>query len=203
MQDSVQQRGRVQSAPHLRLLTWQGSDAELLELVALRDQAAAARFHDRFASDVHALVRALVGPHAAHARLVERSLLRAYRGLATSDVSVGQLPGWVEKYAVRTARSYLRFRRWGRWLPDRGNRSERRSPKGLAAFFERLGELRPDAQIAFCLRYVAGRALSDSARLCECSVHDLRGKLRTAEDHLKALPEGLLDEELPEVGWGV
>src|SRR5690606_15505699 len=96
MQDSVQQRGRVQSAPHLRLLTWEGSSSELLELVAMRNEGAAARFHDRFASGVQALVRALIGPDAAHARLVEKSLLAAYAGLFTRRVSPSRLTAHVD-----------------------------------------------------------------------------------------------------------
>src|SRR5690606_1502340 len=124
MQDSVQQRGRVQSAPHLRLLTWEGSTSELLELVAMRDEGAAARFYDRFGSGVHALVRALVGPDPAHARVVEASLLAAYAGLFSCRVSTSRLCAFVESHAVRAVRSHLRRRRFWSKLGARRVRLE-------------------------------------------------------------------------------
>ena len=198
MQDRVQQRGRVQSAPHLRLLTWEGSDAELLELVALRDETAAARFHDRFGSDVHALVLALVGHHQAHERLVTKSLLGAFAGLYTSDVSAGQLPAWVARHTVRVVRGHLRARRW---LGLLSGRKRAQALGSLAVVYDRLGRLPSDVQLAFCLRYVAGRALSDSALLSECSVQDIRERLKHAEDHLAGVAPSLLHEVPAEIVW--
>lgn len=197
MPDTVQQRGRLQSAPHLRLLTWEGSDAELLELIALQDETAAGRFHDRFSSGVHALVRALVGPSQFHARLVERSLLTAYRGLYHHHVSVGQLQAWVDFHSVRTVRSHLRRHRW--WLLGK-RQLQVGGVAEVTRFYRQVSNLPSDLQVAFCLRYVAGRALSETARLLECSVPELRRKLERAEARLGAQPDLLPERELAEVG---
>ena len=201
MQDSVQQRGRVQSAPHLRLLTWEGSAAELLELVALRDDAAAACFHDRYSSAVHALVRALVGPDAAYARLVEKSLLSAYAGLFTCRVSPNRLGAWVDGHAVRVVHTYLRSKRWSLRLGARRLRLEPTVSDEALLFYERLGNLDPDVRIAFCLRYVARRALSDSALLTGCSVAQLRERLLVGEAYFRSVSEHDFDSDQPELGW--
>jgi len=199
MQDSVQQRGRVQSAPHLRLLTWEGSAAELLELVAVRDDAAAACFHDRYSSAVHALVRALVGPDAAYARLVEKSLLSAYAGLFTCRVSPNRLGAWVDGHAVRVVHTYLRSKRWS--FGARRLRLEPTVSDEALLFYERLGNLDPDVRIAFCLRYVARRALSDSALLAGCSVAQLRERLLVAETYFRSVSAHDFDSDQPELGW--
>lgn len=201
MQDSVQQRGRVQSAPHLRLLTWEGSTSELLELVAMRDEGAAARFYDRFGSGMHALVRALVGPDPAHARLVEESLLAAYAGLFSCRVSPSRLCAFVESHAVRVARSHLRRRRFWVKLGARRVRLEPNASDEVLLFYERLGDLEPDVRIAFCLRYVAGRALSDTAVLCGASVAQVRARLVQAEAHLHSVADYVADPDQPELGW--
>jgi DNA-directed RNA polymerase specialized sigma24 family protein len=201
MQDSVQQRGRVQSAPHLRLLTWEGSSSELLELVAMRDEGAAARFHDRFGSGMHALVRALIGPDAAHARLVEQSLLAAYAGLFSSRVSPSRLGAWVDGHAVRVVRSYLRRQRFWIKLGARRVRLEPTASDEALLLYERLGDLDPDVRIAFCLRYVAGRALSDTAVLCGVSVAQVRARLVQAEAHLRSVADYSADPDQPELGW--
>src|SRR5690606_34870087 len=216
MQDSVQQRGRVQSAPHLRLLTWQGSDAELLDLVAMNDPGAPARFHDRFGNDVHALVRALVGPDRAHARLVEKSLLAALRSLYVRNrhgrgsysrgsnafgLSVGMLPSWVERHTVRVVKAHLRRQYWVRRLGGRAPRVESGAPDQVLVFYERLAHLVPDVRLAFCLRYVAGRALSDTARLCCCSVSEVRSRLQQAECQLRTAVEDDFGADMPEFGW--
>lgn len=201
MQDSVQQRGRLQSAPHLRLLTWEGSTSELLELVALRDEGAAALFHDRFASGVHALVRALIGPDPAHARLVEKSLLVAYTRLFSSRVSPSRLSAWVDAHAVRVVRSYLRRQRV--WVKLRARRVylEHNASDEALLLYERLVDLEPDVRIAFCLRYVAGRALSDTAVLCGASVAQVRARLIQAERQLRSIADYAADPDQPELGW--
>lgn len=201
MQDSVQQRGRVQSAPHLRLLSWEGSSSELLELVAMRDEGAAVRFHDRFGSGMHALVRALVGPDSAHARLVEKSLLAAYAGLVSCRVSPSRLGAWVEAHAIRVVRSYLRRQRFWLKLGARRVRLEPNASDDALLLYERLGDLDPDVRIAFCLRYVAGRALSDTAVLCGASVAQVRARLVQAEAHLRSVADYGADSDQPELGW--
>jgi DNA-directed RNA polymerase specialized sigma24 family protein len=67
-------------------------------------------------------------------------------------------------------------------------------------FYRQVSSLPTVLQVAFCLRYVAGRALSDIARLLNCSVAELRSKLQRAEARLGALPDLLPDDELVEVG---
>ena len=201
MQDSVQQRGRVHSAPHLRLLTWEGSSSELLELVARRDEGAAARFHDRFSSSAHALVRALIGPDAAHARLVEKSLLAAYAGLFNSRVSPSRLSAWVDGHVVRVVRSYLRRQRLWSKLGARRVRLEPSASDEALLFYERVGSLEPDVRMAFCLRYVAGRALSDTALLCGASGPQIRARLVQAEAYLRSIADYGCDADQPEFGW--
>ena len=201
MQDSVQQRGRVHSAPHLRLLTWEGSSSELLELVAMRDEGAAARFHDRFSSSVHALVRARIGPDAAHARLVEKSLLAAYAGLFSCRVSPSRLSAWVDGHVVRVVRSYLRRQRLWVRLGARRARLEPSVSDEALLFYERLGNLESEVRIAFCLRYVAGRALSDTAVLCGASVPQVRARLVQAEAYLRSVADYGFDADQPELGW--
>jgi DNA-directed RNA polymerase specialized sigma24 family protein len=201
MQDSMRQRGRVHSAPHLRLLTWEGSDAELLDRVASGDADAALRFHDRFGNDVHALVRALVGPDPAQAQLVESSLLLAYSGLYSKRVSVGQLPAWVEQHTVKVVRRYLRKRGLARRFRSVAPRFELDTTDDVLVFYERVTDLAPELRIAFCLRYVAGRALSDTARLCGCSVSELRSRLDRAEAYVRAVSDIDVDYDLPDVGW--
>ena len=201
MQDSVQQRGRVQSAPHLRLLTWEGSDAELLELIAMRDDSAASRFHDRFASRVHALVRVLLGPDPAQARLVECSLLRAFSGLYARPVNAGKLPSWVESHVVQVVRGYLRRRRLAARLGLASVRFERDASEDALLFYERLTSVPTEARIAFCLRYVAGRALSDTALLCGCSLSLVRERLISAERLLQPVAEQDYSHDHPELGW--
>ena len=217
MQDSVQQRGRVQQpAPHLRLLTWQGSDAELLDLVAMNDASAALRFHDRFGNDVHALVRVLVGPDRAHARLVEQSLLAALASLYRRSrstrssysrepngcgLSVGMLPAWVERHTVKVVRAHLRRQYWFRRFGGRAPRVESGVSDQVLVFYERLAHLAPDLRLVFCLRYVAGRALSDTARLCQCTVSEARSRLEQAEAHLRTTAEDDFGSDMPEFGW--
>jgi len=196
----------VQSAPHLRLLTWEGSDSELLDLVASGDDAAAARFHDRFGSSVHALVRALLGPDVGHGpgagqeRLVERSLLSAYASLYDRTTSVAELPARVERHTVKIVRAHLRSRRWS-WRDRRRAISESELDEEVLAFYGRIAQLAPDLRISFCLRYVVGKALSETARLCDCSLTEVRERLARAEAYLRTMADDELFCQFADVDW--
>jgi DNA-directed RNA polymerase specialized sigma24 family protein len=183
MANSAPRHRKPLSTPYLRLLSWQGSDGELIGLVRDADLKGRVRFFERFGREVTALVRALVGPSTAYRALAERSLLEAYQQVFdTKDVR--NLSALVHRTTVRVVRRYQRQTWLLGWLGRRSDALENETDHNIRILYEELQMLPPGERLALCLRHVAGRSLSDTAMLLGCSTSKLRRRLHTAEARL-------------------
>src|SRR5690606_38297768 len=122
-------------------------------------------------------------------------------GLFTRRVSPSRLTAHVDAQVVRVVRSYLRRQRFWAKLGARRVRLESTASDEALLLYERLGDLDPDVRIAFCLRYVAGRALSDTAVLGRASVAQVRARLAQAEARLRSVADYSSEPDQPELGW--
>lgn len=181
MANSAPRHRKPLSTPYLRLLSWQGSDGELVGLVRDAGLKGRVRFFERFGGEVVELVRALLGPSTAYRAIAEQSLLEAYQQVFERGDDVHNLTALVHRVTVRVVRRYQRQTWLLGWLGRRQDTLENETDHNIRIFYEELQALPPSERLALCLRHVARRSLSDSAMLLGCSTTKLRRRLRVAE----------------------
>ncbi|MGH1341810.1 MAG: RNA polymerase sigma factor [Nannocystales bacterium] len=207
----AQQAGDEQKRPaNVAVLRFQGSDAQLLELVRSRDPTAPAAVFDRFEQDVNRLIWRCLGADTDHDDLVHETFLHVLKGMArVRDPEA--LRGWVASVAVNTARSELRKRRFRRgfWstepMPDVG--AEPADTEGrdmLRQVYRILDRLPTDERIAFILRHVEQRPLEHVAEMAGCSLATIKRRLAKANKRFAAIAkkDPALADRLAVSKWG-
>ena len=182
-------------AAELSVLRWQGTDAELLDLVLSGAPSAVARLSDRLCPDVNRVVWKLLGADPDHNDLVHDIFIKIWSSLAAGKVkNPERLSSWVVAVAVHTVHKELRRRYVRRRL--RGavpsaepvcatNELEARDL--LRSVYTILSQIPPREQLAFSLRYLDQRQLAEVARLCACSLATVKRRLMRAEQRFARL----------------
>lgn len=205
--------GPVSEGRTLEVLSWRGSEEELLELARTGAPSFAARFYDRYALDVNRVIFKLLGPDAEHDDLVHDTFLQAIKSIRQVR-QPDRLKSWLVSIAVNTVYAELRRRRrvrfWSREgsletpAVDRG--ADHESRQRLRQVYQVLEALPLDERQAFALRHLDERQLADVAVAMGRSLSTVKRLLIKAEQRFKSLAEhrfpGLLIEsaqEPPEV----
>jgi RNA polymerase sigma-70 factor (ECF subfamily) len=179
----------------VKVLPFRGTDAELLIRLQADPEAAAAALHDRFAREVNALVWRLLGADQEHHDIVQDIFIK----LLTSCKSVREadkLGGWVQRVTVNTVYSELRKRGVRRLFlaeqqvaPSRAfdQTAHVESRDLLARVYGELGRMGAAERVAFSLRYIEQKPLSEVAELCDCSLATIKRRLRKATIRFAAM----------------
>ncbi len=178
----------------LQVLTWEGSDAELLELLHRQAPQAAAKLYDRFSRDVNRVVFHLTGPDSEHDDLVQDTFLRVFRNIGQVR-EASKLSSWVVSVAVNVVLSELKRRKLRRWLlaektktdvtDDYGHDHEARQL--LRSVFGVLDAMPANERTVFALRYLDERTMNDVAELTCVSLPTAKRSLAKAERRFEAL----------------
>jgi RNA polymerase sigma-70 factor (ECF subfamily) len=177
------------------VLSWRGTDEELLQRLQRDRAATGALLHDRFGGEVNGLVWRLLGADQEHDDIVHlvfcRLISHAHR-VREAD----KLAGWVRSVTVNTVYSELRKRGVRRlFVATQARRPEEfedaatslESRDLLARVYTVLDRLPAADRMAFSLRYVEGKQLSEVATLCGCSLATVKRRVGRAEAELAEL----------------
>jgi RNA polymerase sigma-70 factor (ECF subfamily) len=198
------------SSGNVAVLRFQGTDAQLLDLVRRKDATAFAVVYDRFGDDVNRLIWRCLGADPDHDDVVHEAFLQILKGLPRV-VDPRALRGWVATVAINTARTELRKRRFRRafWsadpVPDVAvSAGDPECHELLRRTYAILDRLPTDERIAFILRFVEQHALAEVAELVGCSLATVKRRISRATKRFGEL--AARDPELADLArakkWG-
>jgi RNA polymerase sigma-70 factor (ECF subfamily) len=181
----------------VHVLGFRGTDDELLQRVRRDRSAAGALLHDRFSSEVNGLVWRLLGVDQDHDDLVHLVFCRLIAKIDTVR-EAEKLPGFVRQVVVNTVYSELRKRRVRRFFfaveshrpePYVDAQSSLESRDLLSKVYAALDAMPTLDRLAFSLRHIEGKQLTEVAELCGCSLATVKRRLARAEAELAPLRE--------------
>jgi RNA polymerase sigma-70 factor (ECF subfamily) len=168
-------------------------DAALIEGLIARRPAAAAKLFDRFEPTVRGLLVRMLGGSRDLDDLVQDTFLVVIRQCARlRDASA--LRSFVVSIAIRTAKAELRKRRLWKWVglgdelePPVTPAHDAVAAEGIRRIYQLLDQFDTTSRLAFLLRRVEGRELTETAEACGCSLATLKRKLARIEKRFDAL----------------
>ncbi len=185
---------RSPSGARLQVLTWQGSDEQLLELAHAGSVHAAGRLYDRFSKDVNRVVFHLMGPDSEHDDLVQETFLRVFRSISQVR-EAAKLSSWVVSVAVNVALSELKKRKYRRWLlaekskvdANEGRADDHEARQLLRSVFGVLDAMPASERTTFALRHMDERTMNEVAELMSVSLPTAKRALAKAEHRFETL----------------
>lgn len=188
------ERTLVQPGARLQVLTWAGTDEQLLALAHRDRTQAAAKLYDRFCQDVNRVIFRVLGPDSEHDDLVQETFLRVLRHIQQVR-EAEKLGGWVVSVAVNVVLSELKKRKLRRWLlaekknvdpsTERGDDHEARQL--LRSVFQVLDAMPRAERAVFALRHLDERSMNEVAELIGCSLPTAKRALAKAERRFESL----------------
>jgi RNA polymerase sigma-70 factor (ECF subfamily) len=176
--------------------------AVLVEGVRARDPAALGELHDRFAEPVLRILLRILGPDRDLPDLQHDAFVRALESIGELR-DPDALASWMSAIAVHTARAAIerrsRRRRWLLFLPDDtlpepeavDPRAGHDAREVLSAVYAVLGRMPADERIAFALRHLDDRELTDVAEICGVSLSSIKRRLARAEARFTKVARGV------------
>lgn len=176
-------------------LTFDGDDRALVSALQADHPGAYQVLYQKYAEDVLSLLYRVLGSDTEMDELLQEVFVRAFRNVDTIN-DPDKLRAWLSGIAVYVARGTIRKRRRGRWLqffdpstlpevakPDHGS-SARRALHRTYMLLERLS---PDDRIAFALRFIDGRELTEVALITKVSLATIKRRLNSAQRRFYAM----------------
>ncbi len=158
------------------------ANAELLDNLLAGASEAAGALYDRFAPRVNGLVWRLLGADGDHDDVVQQVFLAILQS-AERIRSPEALPAWITQVTVNTVRKEIRRRQRWRWFQaEAAAQPTDHGPDGedqllARRFYQVLGRMTPDDQLALSLRYVEGLTLPEVAAACGYSLATAKRRL--------------------------
>lgn len=176
-------------------LTFEGDDRALVRALKADHPGAYKELYQQYAGDILAVLYRVLGSDAEMDELLHEVFFRAFRNV-DSIQDPNKLRAWLTGIAVHVARGTIRKRRRGRWLqffdpfslpeapePDHADDTRR----ALRRTYELLGKLSLDSRIAFSLRFIDGRELTEVAEITGVSLATVKRRLRSAKRRFFAM----------------
>ena len=169
-------------------------DREFVEQVVLGRPAALRELFDRYAPILTQLMVRMLGPGTDVDDLVQESLLIVIRRADTvRDPSAFR--SFVYSVGVRVARNEARKlairKKWLPWLKDSLQRTTEAhdivSSDVLRRVYATLDQLSTDLRVAFVLRFVEERELTEAARATGCSLATFKRRVQRARERFDLL----------------
>lgn len=168
----------------------------LVERAQRGDLAARAAIFDACAAPVRRVILRVLGTDAELVDCVHETFARAFASLSRLE-DPERLEGWLVSIAVHVARDVIRSRARGRWLrffspaelPDVAV-AEHASPEvreAVRAVYEVLEEMPVEERIAFVLRRLDQRELTEGAEAMGVSLATFKRRLTRAEQRFSIL----------------
>lgn len=168
----------------------------LVTRAAAGDATARARIYDLHAPMVRRVLLRVLGSDGEIVDCLQETFLRAFAGLASLE-DPERLEGWLVSIAVNVARGVIRSRVRGRWLrffaPEdvpEVSVAEDASPEvreAVRAVYEILEAMPVEERLAFALRRLDERELTEGAEAMGVSLATYKRRLSRAEERFVAL----------------
>jgi RNA polymerase sigma-70 factor (ECF subfamily) len=171
------------------------SDEVLLEALRTRRADAKTLLFARFTRDVNRLIWRLLGADPEHDDLVQHVFCQMFDH-ADAVREAEKLASWVSSITVNAVRSELRKRRVRRLFlaresvqPERFEDSvaSSESRELLARVYTELENMPVADRMAYSLRYLENKSLSEVAELCGCSLATAKRRISRAHERLAPL----------------
>jgi len=163
------------------------SDREIVNGLLRRNPEAAVALYRRFADRINRLVWRILGGDEEHDDVVQQIFVHVL-GSIRKLRDPAALEAWIMRIAVNTVRREIRSRKARRILRLGGgypedSRGELEPERQLLAgrLYAVVGRMRADDQIVFCLRFVEGCTLGETAGFCRCSLSTVKRRLARAK----------------------
>jgi RNA polymerase sigma-70 factor (ECF subfamily) len=179
----------------VRPLRFEGDDRALVRALLADHPGAYKALYQRHAKEVLTVLYRVLGPDDEMDELLHEVFVRAFRNVRSID-DPERLKSWLCGISVFVARGAIRRRRRGRWLQffdpfalpentdvDTNNDARR----ALKRAYELLGKLPTESRIAFSLRYIDGRELTEVAEMTGVSLATVKRRLRSAKSRFFAM----------------
>jgi RNA polymerase sigma-70 factor, ECF subfamily len=187
----------------VRPMTFEGDDHALVKALQADHPGAYKALYQRYANDILKVLYRVLGPDDEMDELLHDVFVRAFRKV-DSIRDPEKLRAWLTGIALFAARGAIRRRRRGRWLrffdpstlpgnaapapPDDVRRALRRT-------YELLDRLSYDSRVAFTLRYIDGRELTEVAEVTGVSLATAKRRLKSARHRFFAMARNEPDLE--------
>lgn len=191
------------------MLPWNGDDAQILALVARDPRAGQPILYDRFAKDVHRLVRHVLGPDSECDDVVHQAFIEVFRGVDKVR-DADRLRSWIVSVALNVSRGELRRRQ----RRQRGRQSDT-DPAArhvddhegrdlVARTYAILERLPADHRAVFVLRHIEHLKLQEIADVLGRSLATVNRWLSRADERFRrmAARDEALAERLGETRGG-
>jgi len=195
--ESSSSRPAIERRARFQVLPGTGGDAELLDSVLSGRPDAPALLYERFGRDINRVVWKLLGADHDHDDVVHDVFLKVWTLMARGKVRYPErLSSWVVAVAVHTVHKELRRRRVRRRVLGGVPRLEPVTSTDHAeardlvrAVYAVLDQIPPGERLAFSLRYLDQRRLTEVAELCRCSLATVKRRIRSAERRFSSAAE--------------
>jgi len=169
-------------------------DAELLRQLGEGRPAAFRELFDRYARLLRGLLVRMLGVDSEIDDLVQESLIVVVKRSSTVR-DPRAFRSFVYSVGVRVARNELRRRAVRRWVPWDEDVASVRSvaahdpvlTQTVRHIYQTLDRLGPDLRVAFVLRFVEGRELTEAAALSGTSLATFKRRLSRATERFELL----------------
>jgi RNA polymerase sigma-70 factor (ECF subfamily) len=176
-------------------LRFKGDDVALVRALQADHPGAYKELYRRYAHDVYRVLFRVMGPDADMEELLHEVFVRAFRHVAAIR-SAAELRAWLAGIAVYVARGAIRKRKRKKWLqffepsslPESGvPAADDEARRALMCTYKLLDRLSEEKRVAFTLRYIDGRELTDVATMCQVSLATIKRRLKAAKRHFFAM----------------
>lgn len=183
---------QLRTDPPLTLVKSGHRGSDLVDGLKSRSPSAERELVETYTSFVERVIFRIVGNDRDLDDLVQEVFIRAFE---RADQLYGEgVQPWLGAFAVNVAREALRKRRRRRWLvllapdsvPDSPTPSASQEVHAaMHALYRLMNQMDPDDQIAFALRMIDGREISEIAILCDTSPATAKRRIKRAEAWLR------------------
>jgi RNA polymerase sigma-70 factor (ECF subfamily) len=179
----------------VRPLKFEGDDRALVRALRADHPGAYKVLYQRYANEILKVLYRVLGPDEEMDELLHDVFVRAFRNVdGIRDPE--KLKAWLTGIALFAARGAIRRRRRGRWLrffdPSMLPGNAAPSPpddvrRALRRTYELLDKLSYESRVAFTLRYIDGRELTEIAEVTGVSLATAKRRLKSARHRFFAM----------------
>lgn len=177
--------------PRLRVVDGAAEDARLLERARAGDPEVGAALYDRFADLVNRVVYRVMGADTELDDLVQQVFIKVLGGIGRVE-DPAALQAWVCAICVNTVRSEIRRRRIRSIVrssphpPDTfAAETDHEARALLRQVYGVLDRLPVEQRLAFTLRFIDGRSLTEVAQMCGCSLATVKRRIVRARERFE------------------
>lgn len=171
------------------------TDEQLVDAFKRGERDAIAEVYRRYVQDITRIVQRLLGPDTERDDVIQESFMHAIEGAAKFRGTPDQLKGWIAIIAVNRSRRLIRKRKIRSRISFFDPSSMPESPSGhspetdhaLTRAYEIIQKLGVEERVAFTLRYIDQRELTEVASLMDVSLATAKRRIKKGRERFEKL----------------